>query len=259
METAAEVPQAEAAERQADPRRSSVAEWAAQIVLLLFAIAVLFQPFVIPTVSMEDTLLRGDHLLVDKLAYAPAGPVSRHLLPYRDVRRGDIIVFRYPVNIRENYVKRVIGIPGDRLRIVNKQVYLNGKPLHEPYKFHKTAYFDSYRDNFPGEPNVRLPERALSMLEHNVKNGDLVVPEGMYFVMGDNRDNSLDSRYWGFVPRANIIGMPLVIWWSYDAPTERLADPNIINIPHILDLARNFFSKTRWNRTLRFVHPRPIP
>jgi signal peptidase I len=136
---------------------------------------------------------------------------------------------------------------------VNKQVWLNGKPLAEPYKYHKTAYIDSYRDNFPNEPNVRLPESALNMLEHDVKHGEVVVPENSYFAMGDNRDNSLDSRYWGFVPRANIIGKPLVIWWSYDAPTERLADPNIVSLDHVLDVGRNFFSKTRWNRTFRLI------
>jgi signal peptidase I len=255
---AKELPTAQEPAEESEPRHNSIAEWVSTIVVMLFGISVLVQPFVIPTVSMEDTLLRGDHLLVDKLAYAPSGVVSKFLLPYHRVERGDIIVFRYPLNIRENYVKRVIGIPGDRIRLVNKQVWLNGKPLVEPYKFHKTAYVDSYRDNFPGEPNVRLPESALNMLEHSVKNGELVVPDNSYFAMGDNRDNSLDSRYWGFVPRANIIGKPLAIWWSYDAPTEHLADPNLISFDHVSDLARNFFSKTRWNRTFRLIHPYPI-
>jgi signal peptidase I len=239
------------------PQRNSIAEWAVTLVLLLFVVTVLLQPFIIPTVSMEDTLLRGDHLLVDKISYSPAGFLSKYALPYRQVLRGDIIVFRWPIDIRQNYVKRIIGVPGDRLRIVNKQVYRNGKPLNEPYVSHKTAYVDSYRDNFPGDPNVRLPEPALLMLEHNVKDGELVVPPNMYFAMGDNRDNSLDSRYWGFVPRANIIGKPLLIWWSYDAPTERLADPNIIGLDHLVDLATHFFTKTRWSRTFRLVHSYP--
>lgn len=251
---ATEVPHAQETPEEAEPRRNSIAEWASTIILLLFAISLLVQAFVIPTVSMEDTLLRGDHLLVDKLAYAPAGAVSKYILPYRDVRRGDIIVFRFPQNIRENYVKRVIGVPGDHLRLMSKQVYLNGKPLNEPYTYHKAPYFDSYRDNFPSEPNVRLPEPALNMLERNVVNGELVVPADSYFAMGDNRDNSLDSRYWGFVPRANIIGKPLLIWWSYDAPTEALANPNIISLDHLLDLGRNFFGKTRWSRTFRLIH-----
>ena len=248
-----ETPEAEPAER-----RPAALECAAALVLLLFATATLVQSFVIPTVSMEDTLLRGDHLLVDKLTYAPPGFVSKYLLPYRDVRRGDIVVFRWPGDIRQNYVKRVIGVPGDRLRLLNKQLYLNGRAVQEPYTVHKTAYFDSYRDSFPAEPNVRLPDAAMGMLERNVVNGELLVPPGAYFVMGDNRDNSLDSRYWGFVPRDNIMGKPLLIFWSYDAPTERLADPNLVNVEHLVDLAKHFFSKTRWRRSFQFVHGYPL-
>jgi signal peptidase I len=234
-------------------RRNGVAEWVLVLVPYLFLITLIGQMFVIPTVSMENTLLQGDHLLVDKLAYAPPGALSRHLLPYSDVRRGDIVVFRWPINPRETWVKRVIGVPGDRVRLANKQVYLNGQPLAEPYKVHKTAYYDAYRDNFPSEPNVPLAEAGQRMLEQNVVKGEVVVPVGMYFVMGDNRDNSLDSRYWGFVPRDNIIGKPVLIWWSYDAPTERLNDPNIISFAHLKDLATNFFRKTRWWRTFRLV------
>jgi signal peptidase I len=205
---------------------------------------------------MENNVLIGDHLIVDKLSYSPAGPLGRSVLPYREVQRGDIIVFRYPLNIKEDYVKRVIGVPGDRIRIVAKQLHLNGKAVHEPYKVHKTDYFDSYRDNFPGEPNVYLPDRARRMLAENVANGELVVPPGHYFVMGDNRDNSADSRYWGFVPRENIVGKPWVIYWSFDAPTDRLADRNI-SITHIVDIALNLFTKTRWKRT--FEIPRSYP
>src|SRR5712664_4963733 len=137
-----------------DPARNGIAEWAVTILLLLFGTTTLVQAFVIPTGSMEDTLLIGDHLLVDKLAYAPAGSLTRHLLPYEDVKRGDIIVFRYPIDIRQTFVKRVMGVPGDHIRMVNKRVFLNGHPLDEPYKYNKTEYIDSYRDNFPGEPNV---------------------------------------------------------------------------------------------------------
>src|SRR6202142_1841035 len=130
--------------------RNGIAEWAVTILLLLFGTTTLVQAFVIPTGSMEDTLLIGDHLLVDKLAYAPPGPVSKYILPYTEVKRGDIIVFRYPVDIKQTFVKRCMGVPGDRIKLVNKQVYLNGVPLQEPYKVHKTDYIDSYRDNFPG-------------------------------------------------------------------------------------------------------------
>jgi len=247
-----EAPAKAAAAKRSEPQRGTIAEWTVTILLLLFGTTTLVQAFVIPTGSMEDTLLIGDHLLVDKLAYAPAGAISRYLLPYQQVKRGDIIVFRYPVDIQQTFVKRVIGIPGDRIRIVNKQVYLNGKALEEPYKYHKTDYIDSYRDNFPGEPNVRLYEPAQEMLEHHVVNGEVVVPPNSYFAMGDNRDSSLDSRYWGFVPRENIIGKPLIIYWSYDTVTERLVG-STIGVDHLLDLVQNFRTKTRWRRTFKLI------
>src|SRR5271155_3521414 len=240
-----------------DPPRGTIAEWAITILLLLFGTTTLVQAFVIPTGSMEDTLLIGDHLLVDKLAYAPPGPISKYILPYEPVKRGDIIVFRYPVDIRQTFVKRCMGVPGDRIKLVNKQVYLNGKKLDEPYVYHKTEYIDSYRDNFPGEPDVHISESGQDMLEHHVVNGEVVVPADSYFAMGDNRDSSLDSRYWGFVPRENIMGKPLIIYWSYDAPTEALSNPTI-GIDHLVDLAEHFFTKTRWRRTLKLIHGYPV-
>jgi signal peptidase I len=252
---AEETPEKSAA--RGDGPRGAVAEWTVTVVLLLFATTTLVQAFVIPTGSMEDTLLIGDHLLVDKLAYAPAGPLSKHLLPYDPIKRGDIIVFRYPVDIRQTFVKRVIGVPGDHIRIVNKQVYRNGQKLTEPYKYHKIDYPDSYRDNFPGEPNMRVAEPALDMLQSHVFNGEVVVPQNSYFAMGDNRDSSWDSRYWGFVPRQNIMGKPLIIYWSYDASTQELASP-MISLTHLLDLSRNFFKKTRWNRTCQLIRGYPM-
>jgi signal peptidase I len=246
-------PVSEEPQHEQEPARGTIAEWAITVLLLLFLTATLVQAFVIPTGSMEDTLLVGDHLLVDKLTYAPSGPVSKYVLPYRPVKRGDIIVFRYPVDISQTFVKRCMGVPGDHIKLVNKQVYLNGKALEEPYKVHKTDYIDSYRDNFPGEPNSNLFPGAIDMLQHNVVNGEVVVPNGYYFAMGDNRDQSLDSRYWGFVPRENIIGKPLIIYWSYDAPTADLNNSSI-DFHHVLDLAQNFFSKTRWKRTFMLIH-----
>src|SRR5579864_376784 len=241
--------------RAADSFSRGVAEWTFNFIILVFATGAIAQPFVIPSSSMEDNLLVGDHLIVDRLAYAPPGPLSKHILPYEPVKRGDIIVFRYPVNIKEDYVKRVIGIPGDRIHIVDKQVYLNGKKLDEPYKFHKTAYIDSYRDNFPSSPNVGLPPSALDMLDNHVVHGDVVVPPDHFFAMGDNRDNSADSRYWGFVPRENIKGKPLLVYWSYEAPTEDLVD---FTFHHFVDLAQHFFTRTRWRRTFLLIHGYPI-
>src|SRR5215471_11288973 len=240
-----------------EPRRNFVAEWTITILLLLFGTTNLVQAFVIPTGSMEDTLLIGDHLLVDKLAYSPSGPVSKHVLPYSDIKRGDIIVFRYPADITQTFVKRCIGIPGDRIRLVNKQLILNGKVMREPYVYHKTEYIDSYRDNFPGEPNVHIAESAQDMLTNHTRNDEVIVPAGSYFAMGDNRDSSLDSRYWGFVPRGNIIGKPLIIYWSYDAPTEAFSKP-MVSVDHLLDLVQHFPVKTRWNRTFRLIHGYPL-
>ncbi len=235
-----------------ETHRGTIAEWTVTVILLLFGTTTLVQAFVIPTGSMEDTLLIGDHLLVDKLSYAPAGPISEHLLPYAEVKRGDIIVFRYPVDINQTFVKRVIGVPGDRIRLVDKQVYRNGRKISEPYVYHKTEWIDPYRDNFPGPPNSQVLDRGLEMLDHHVVNGEVVVPPGSYFAMGDNRDSSLDSRYWGFVPRENIVGKPLIIYWSYDATTEALSGPTL-GIDHIRDLLQNFFVKTRWRRTFKLV------
>jgi signal peptidase I len=241
---------------QAEPR-GFIAEWTVTIILLLFGTTTLVQAFVIPTGSMEDTLLVGDHLLVDKLAYAPSGAVSKYVLPYSDVKRGDIIVFRYPIDIRQTFVKRVMGVPGDHIRLENKQVFLNGHKLNEPYVVHKLDYIDSYRDNFPSEPNSPVFPPAQRMLEHDVVNGEVVVPPGHYFAMGDNRDQSLDSRYWGFVPRENIIGKPLIIYWSYAASTEDLSNPSL-TLGHLIDVVIHFPVKTRWNRTLNLIRPYPV-
>jgi signal peptidase I len=242
--------------------RDFIHEWTLNILILLFGTTVLLQAFIVPTASMESTVLIGDHLLVDKLSYSPPGSIGRYLLPYTEPKRGDVMVFRYPLDIRQNYVKRLMGMPGDRIHILNKVLYINGKPLQEPYTQHVFPDLEPYRDTFPMAPTDAAPliarnvppDRALEMLTH-VVNGELVVPEGFYFAMGDNRDNSLDSRYWGFVPRDYIIGKPLLIFWSYDAPTEQLVGDSG---SHYIDLLQNFFSKTRWNRTLRLVRGNPI-
>jgi signal peptidase I len=237
--------------------RGFVAEWAVTILMLLFGTTTLLQAFVVPTGSMENTVLIGDHMFVDKLAYAPAGALSKHLLPYTEVKRGDVIVFRWPVDLRQNYIKRVVGVPGDHLKLVNKDLYLNGKKMEEPYVVHLPTY-SPYRDEFPTvdrDPN-QAPQ-AREMFSH-IKDGELVIPPGQYFAMGDNRDNSLDSRYWGFVPRENIIGKPSIIFWSYATSTERLADPNLISLDHIIDLVTNFIPKTRWSRTFKLIRGYPL-
>jgi signal peptidase I len=245
------------------PERNGLAEWIVTFLLIVFGTSLVAQPFVIPTSSMENTLLTGDHLIVDKISYATAGPVSRYIVPYQDVKRGDIIVFRHPIFLWEDYVKRVIGVPGDHLKLVNKRLWLNGHFVDEPYVFHLYPNsYDPYRDDFPnggtlpGPPYPNMPpDRANDMLRDDVVNGELVVPAGFYFAMGDNRDNSLDSRYWGLVPRDNITGKPTIIFWSYNAPSADLAT---YNWHHLFDLAAHFFTKTRWERTLRLVHGYPL-
>ena len=238
--------------------RGFIAEWTVTIVLLLFATTTLVQAFVIPSASMVGTLLIGDHVLVDKLVYAPPGALSSRLMPYRDVRRGDIIVFRYPLDIKEDYVKRAIGVPGDHIHFVNQRLFLNGKPVDEPYTLHSASYPDLYRDNFPVKPpNMPLRLEAAEMLENHVVAGDLVVPPGFVFAMGDNRDDSDDSRYWGMVPRENIEGTPLIIYWSFEAPTQDLTNGNI-GLDHIIDVVIHFPTKTRWSRTFKLIRGYPL-
>ena len=242
--------------------RKSIAEWTVTILLLLFGTTALCQAYVIPTGSMEDNLLVGDHLLVDKLAYSPAGSIAKYLLPYEEPKHGDIIVFRYPPDISETLVKRLIGMPGDRIRIAAGVVYRNGVKLNEPYVFHKYAY-DLSRDDFPW-PCCRPVKEELAveaqraMLNENVVSGEIVVPPGEYFAMGDNRENSSDSRYWGFVPRDNIVGKPFLIYWSYQASTEQLtgSSPTAV-LSHFIDLGQHFFTRTRWERTGKLIRGFP--
>jgi len=228
---------------------------------MLFASTSLAWSYVIPTGSMESSLLIGDHIIVDKLAYGSAGPVSQYLLPYEAPKRGDIIAFEYPADTSQLFVKRVIGVPGDHVKLVNQQVYINDKKLSEPYVQHTSGCIDPYRDNFPSDismldvvPDTKRDALLQDMLQHHVVNGEVVVPPNSYFAMGDNRDNSLDSRYWGFVPRDYIVGKPVLIYWSYDTTTAMLMPDSARGYEtHLTDLVEHFFTKTRWNRTLRLV------
>jgi len=248
--------------KRVEPARSGVAEWAATILLLLFGTTTLFGAYVIPTGSMEDSLVVGDHLFVDKLAYAAAGHISKNLLPYEDPKHGDIIVFRYPADATQTLVKRLIGMPGDHIRIANGIVYRNGTRLNEPYVYHKYDY-DPALDNFP-TPCCRPVKEELAqeaqrdMLDRDVIGGEVVIPADHYFAMGDNRDNSSDSRYWGFVPRNNIVGKPFLIYWSYRASTEELTGASTGSlVAHFIDLGEHFFTRTRWERTLKIVRGFP--
>src|SRR5277367_867719 len=225
------------------------------ILLALFGTTFILQAFKIPSQSMEPTLLVGDHLLVNKFIFEGDGTWYEKLLPYRAIRRGDIVVFKFPFDDHPHYVKRVVGLPGDRVRIINQHVYVNGDPVSEPYVVHDPAYEDPFGDNFPPanryfvEIGLR-PEWAEQILSH-VHGGELVVPADHYFVMGDNRDRSWDSRYWGFVRRDAIMGRPMIIYWSVDATpddyvnrgfldTLRAMRQNLLHLP----------SRTRWHRMM---------
>jgi signal peptidase I len=188
--------------------RGSPLRWIAVSVLLTVPL-VFVQAFVIPTGAMENTLLIGDHILAQ-------------CLPKPSPMRGDMIVFIYPIDRHQTFVKRIIGVPGDRIRASQKVVYRNGVALAERYAIHTNNYPDFYRDNFPSEPepNRLLLDAAREMLRNNVVNGEVVVPSGKYFVLGDNRDNSLDSRYWGFISFSDCIGKPFLIYDSEDQSTE---------------------------------------
>jgi len=242
------------------------------LVVALFILTFVMQPFRIPSESMERTLLVGDFLLVNKSVYGPPGHFG-WLLPYRPVRRGDVVVFYFPPSPREHVVKRVIGVPGDRIRLKNGVVYRNGQPLSEPYTVNEPAYPDDFRDNFPdsGYTDPDVDTHWWRQMHHNeVDNGgDLIVPAGDYFVLGDNRNHSRDSRYWGFVPRDNIVGQPFIIYFSLRKPstTDLPALPRATALPPQNDklehegrpetlpdkLADKVVDFARWTRILRIV------
>ena len=224
------------------------------VVIAVFVIAFVVQAFQIPSESMENTLLTGDYLLVDKLTYG--GGVADHIMPYRPVKRGDIVVFHYPVHPSQHFVKRVVGVPGDHIRLVNRQVEVNGVLSNEPYAIHRSPMHDMFRDEFPrGGVAPQVEAKWWLEMKKLVEDGELIVPEESYFVLGDNRDESLDSRYWGFVPRANIIGRPLLIYWSlrspsYDVPVSSAASDKLYRFAYAVS---HFYQMTRWDRTFRVI------
>ena len=234
---------------------SSLQSLMGTVVIAIFVITFIVQAFQIPSESMENTLLVGDYLLVNKLCYGGTG-LGDHVMPYQKIGRGDIIVFHYPVDPQQHFVKRVIGLPGDRLRMVNKRVLINGKPLDEPYVRFLEPANNLYRDDFPRTdiPAANMEGSWWLQMRKLVEDGELIIPQGNYFVMGDNRDDSQDSRYWGFVPQENIIGRPLLIYWSvrdWDAsPASTIAG----RLQHLAYAVTHLFQITRWNRTLRLVH-----
>jgi len=248
-------PKAAAAGNFKDDLISSLQSLMGTVVIAIFVITFIVQAFQIPSESMENTLLVGDYLLVNKLCYGGQG-FGDHLMPYQKIAREDVIVFHYPVDPQQHFGKRVIGVPGDRLRLVIKKAFITGKRLEENYVRYIYPPTDAFRDNFPRRdiPAPRLEGKWWLEMEKLVDNGELIIPAGNYFVMGDNRDDSEDSRYWGFVPRENIIGRPLVIYWSVKDWDHNSESTVAERLHHLAYAITHIVQITRWNRTLRLVH-----
>jgi signal peptidase I len=231
------------------------------IVIAIFVITFCVQPFRIPSESMESTLLVGDFLLVDKQSASPNADGSAGLLPAAGIHRGDIIVFHDPVDATLHLVKRVIGLPGDHLRLHSGRVFINGRELVEPYAVYRQSPPDNFRDNFPRlqSADPEIDSHWWIRMRSLIDNGELIIPTGNYFVMGDNRNDSEDSRYWGFVPREAIVGKPLIIYFSLqqheseDTPTltqEALAENQRRQHSSKIDSLVDF---ARWGRTFQVV------
>lgn len=225
------------------------------VVIALFILTFIIQPFRIPSESMEHTLLVGDFLLVNKIAYAPPG-IWKWLMPYRQIERGDIVVFHYPPNPPEHVVKRVIGLPGDRIHLENGRVWVNGMELTEPYVSFEPAYADDFRDNFPSDvyTDAGVNPKWWIEMSRDIHRGELVIPNGDYFVMGDNRNFSLDSRYWGFVTQDHIVGRPLLIYFSLREPSATdVAQPLNDRLGQKRDLLSRIEDFARWDRFMQVV------
>jgi signal peptidase I len=195
------------------------------VILALFVRTWVFQAFKIPTGSMENNLLIGDHLIINKMVFAPTlTGLERAMLPRRDIRRGDVIVFKYPADPERDFIKRVIGLPGERLEVRRKKVYINGEPLDEPYV------------QFLQPPSADGFDASSSGLREDY--GPVTVPENQFFMMGDNRDNSQDSRFWGFLPRSYVKGQALFLYFSVEEDSSLTSLPSDIRWGRIFDRVR---------------------
>jgi signal peptidase I len=245
-----------------DSHLEGIASHCCTLIIVLFAFSFIFQNFAIPSASMASTLLVGDHVLVERATLAPSAAWA-HFIPYRDVRRGEPIVFYKPILEPDGeeaiLVKRVIGIPGDRIHLRHGVVYLNGVAQNEPQTAPITSVnYDPYRDDFPSFPSANEPlvtaEWSLDLPTH-IQGEDLVVPPDSFFVMGDNRPNSLDGRYWGLVHRSNLIGRPLFVYWSFKTSGDQMYKTSLAEkAAFTLHQVTHFFTDTRWSRTLHTIN-----
>ncbi len=213
------------------------------VILALFVRTFVVQAFKIPTGSMENNLLIGDHLLVNKFVFGPAeSGLERALLPMKPVKRLDIVVFKYPEEPERDFIKRVIGLPGETVELREKKVYINGRALDEPY-----VHFL--------EAPTHGGDAEITSFDVRERYGPVTVPPDQYFVMGDNRDNSQDSRYWGFLRRDYIKGKALVIYWSYESGREDYEDDSAgATVKGLVSVVAHFFTRTRWDRMLHVIH-----
>ena len=244
-------------EKQSETTVEFLASLAGVLVTGLFIITFVVQAFEIPSSSMENTLLIGDHVFVNRVQFSPPTGWLGRLLPYRNPKDGDIVVFLSPHDIGLYVVKRIMGVPGDHIHLHDRVVYRNGVALDEPYVIHGDPSVNLYRDNFPdfdpSDFNNVTPEWQETM--NRFKHGDdIVVPPGSYFAMGDNRDVSYDSRYWGFIPQANLIGRPMFIYWSFETPANQYLEKGISDrLGFLFHIVVHFLDETRWRRTLQVV------
>jgi signal peptidase I len=247
--------------KEEKPRETTVeflASLAGVLVTGLFIITFILQAFEIPSASMENTLLIGDHVFVNRVQFAPGSHWIQPIVPYTKIHDGDIVVFLSPAESDLYVVKRIMGVPGDRIHLRDGAVYRNGQKLDEPYILNTGSELDEYyRDNFPAVPPTEYgnatAEWKLTLPQH-IENGDLVVPPDSYFAMGDHRDVSYDSRYWGFIPRQNVIGRPMFIYWSFETPSNQYQRTSMgERISFIGHVVLHFFDMTRWKRTLKVV------
>ena len=213
------------------------------VILALFIRTFVVQAFKIPTGSMENNLLIGDHLLVNKFVLGPTSSgVERMLLPMGTIKRGDIVVFKFPEQPDRDFIKRIIGLPGDTLELKSKKVYINGTPIDEPYV------------HFLEPPRVGGDDHEMTSVDVRERYGPVTVPENQYFAMGDNRDNSQDSRYWGFLPRDYVKGKALVLYWSYEAGREDYEEADAAaTVRKFGSVFAHFFTRTRWDRMLHQI------